>query len=144
MLNCVMLKENRFNMDVLDVIQNKKILEALTNASKILDDKYGNFEINRLIDYYSNKISEFNNSNFCAIDKTKTEIGTFNSNVKKILSARIPDLDLKNVVFSNELIDAYILFNRRFSWYKRSVIGVQLKETLSIMMIDEYYKCKNK
>jgi hypothetical protein len=130
-------------MDKLDAIHNAKILESLGDISITIDGKYGYAQINELISYYRDKVAKYNNATISAINKTPTELGMFRKNVSMILGARINNIDMSGVIFSEELIDAYILLQRRYPWHKRNQLGVQLKETLSLMMVDEYYKCKN-
>lgn len=130
-------------MDKLDAIHNAKILESLVYISITLDSKYGYAQINELISYYRDKVDKYNNTTISVVNKTPTELGMFRKNVSMILYARINNIDMSGVTFSEELIDAYILFQRRYPWHSRSNLGIQLKETLSLMMVDEYYKCRN-
>jgi hypothetical protein len=115
----------------------------LVDISITIDGKYGYAQINELISYYRDKVAKYNATTISVVNKTPTELGMFRKNVSIILGARINNIDMSGVIFSEELIDAYILFQRRYPWHKRNKLGVQLKETLSLMMVDEYYKCKN-
>lgn len=129
-------------MDRVDALRNSKILDALIDLDIKIEGGYGSTQINNLISYYSNACNKYNNENMCAVNATPTEIGSFNRNVWKILSPRVKNLNIIGVTFSNELIETYILFQRKYPWNNRSRLGKQLMETISLMMMEEYYKCK--
>lgn len=131
-------------MDKLDAIQCNQILNKLHEISIIIGTKFGCDQINDLVNYYDIIVSKYNNKTMQVLNKTPTELGLFRANSYKVLSARIKDLHLNGVVFSEELIDSWILFNRKYKWYERTPLANQLKETIYLMMVSEYYECRNR
>jgi len=142
-------------MDSIEAKQYCLIVEKAKELSILLNGNFGSHHLHEIISYYDFALKDYNNANRCAIDKTPTERASFHISVKKIIRANsyrykkgvFDDYSVFNDMinsteFSEELIDSYILFNRKYPWYPpRTELGRILLDTFRITIISIFEEC---
>jgi hypothetical protein len=147
-------------MDLIEAKRYCLIVEKAKQLSTLLNGGYGSTDLHVISSYYDNALIKYNNTNRCTIDKTRTEIGAFESSAKKIIRANSYRYKkgifddwatfysiMDHTKFSEDLIDSYILFNRKYPWGERTEISSLrrvLLDTFRILIISEFEECNRK